>query len=170
MRRFETETALRNGHPAHFGSVGPDGDPYVLPNLFVCAGTDAFICTWRMRDTSSAMRRRIRGSVSRYSGYAYGEFECDGSASYLSVVGFGAISIVSEESEKVRFFDRFMSKYGDPVWRRLKSFYSRLAKITVYCIEPHQITGKRIGLPPIGEQWPNLNRTKSPGAVPPRRS
>ena len=40
--------------------------------------------------------------------------------------------------------------------------------VTVYRIDPIRITGKKGPLPPLAEQWPARNRTKSPGVVPPR--
>ena len=173
MSQAETETALQDGRVAHFGTVGQDGEPYVIPNLFVYMGGRVYLHTAK----TGHFRRNVEAhpqvcfEVSELGQtYPYGEFECDSSASYLSVIGVGAISIESSDTEKARFFDRFMTKYGDPAWGRPKSFYPRLGEVTVYCIDPSQITGKRIQLPPPSEQWPAHNRTKSPGAIAPRRS
>ncbi len=172
MSRAETEAALQNARVAHFATVGSDGDPYVIPNLFVYVGGRVYLHTAGSGHfrRNVAAHPRVCFEISEFGQtYPYGEFECDSSASYLSVVGFGAIAIATEEAEKARFFDRFISKYGDPTWGRPRGFYPRLGEVTVYSIEPDQITGKRIRLPAVGEQWPARNRTRSPGAVPPRR-
>jgi hypothetical protein len=55
-----------------------------------------------------------------------------------------------------------MAKYAD----RPKSFYPRLDEVTVYAIAVERITGKHCPLPPVSEQWPALDRTKSPNAKP----
>jgi hypothetical protein len=50
-------------------------------------------------------------------------------------------------------------------WRdRLKGFYPRLDDVTVYAIAVERVTGKHCPLPPVSEQWPALDRTKSPNA------
>ena len=100
--------------------------------------------------------------------FPYGEFECDSSVSYTSVVGFGLIRIEDERAAKTRFFDRLMAKYSDPKLDRPKGFYPRLDQITLYALTIEEITGKHQPLPMVSEQWPTLNRTKSPGAVPPK--
>ena len=79
----------------------------------------------------------------------------------------GIIHIEADRAEKARFFDRFLAKYASPTWQRPKSFYPRLDEVVVYRIEPERVTGKKGPLPPLGEQWPARNLTKSPGAVPP---
>src|SRR5262249_50875654 len=102
--------------------------------------------------------------------YPYGEFECDTTVSYVSVVGFGAVRIDNDDADKTRFFDRLMEKYGDPKWDRAKSFYPRLDQVTVYTIEIEQLTGKRGPLLAVSDRWPAKNMTKSPGAIAPRRN
>jgi hypothetical protein len=173
MSGAETETVLQQSRVAHFGAVGQDGDPYVIPNLFVYAEGRVYLhtaSTGRFRANVEA-RPRVCFEISELGQtYAYGEFECDTSASYVSVVGVGAIFIESDDADKAQFFDRFMLKYGDPAWARPKSFYPRLGEVSVYRIEPNQITGKHIQLPAVAEQWPTRNRTKTPGAIPPQRS
>jgi uncharacterized protein len=101
--------------------------------------------------------------------FPYGEFECDTSASYASVVVFGRVAIVAEPEAKARFFDRFLAKYTDTNWDRPKGFYPRLDQVTVYRVTIERITGKIGPLPGAAQQWPAVNMTKSPGAVPPKK-
>jgi uncharacterized protein len=173
LGRAETEAALRAGRVAHFGTVGPDGDPYVIPNLYVYTDGRVYLHTasaGRFRANVEARPRVCFETSELAQTFAYGEFQCDTSASYVSVIGVGAIFIETDDAGKTRFFDRFMEKYGDPAWGRPKSFYPRLGEVTVYWIDASQITGKRVPLPPVAQQWPADNRTKSPGAAPPRQS
>ncbi len=172
MSRGEAEELLQCARVAHFATVGADGEPYVVPNLFVYAEGKIYLHTSRtghFRDNVEQRPRACFEIAEMGEIFPYGEFECDTTASYASVIGFGPIRIEKDAAEKARFFDRFLAKYANPAWDRPKGFYPRLDEVTVYCIEPDEITGKRGALLPVGEQWPARNRTKSPGAVPPRR-
>ena len=171
MSEAEVETLLGRAMLAHFATVGADGMPYAVPNLFVYEGGKIYLHTTATAGhfaTNVARSPRISFAVSEMGEvFPYGEFECDTSVSYASVVGFGAIHVEADAADKARFFDRFLAKYASPTWQRPKSFYPRLDEVTVYRINPARITGKKGPLPPFAEQWPALNRTKSPGAVPP---
>ena len=171
MDAAEVEALLRRAALAHFATLGADGAPYVVPNLFVYDGGKVYLHTtaasghFRANVTHSP---RISFAISEMGEvFPYGEFECDTTLSYASVIGFGIIHIEADRAEKARFFDRFLAKYASPTWQRPKSFYPRLDEVVVYRIEPERVTGKKGPLPPLGEQWPARNLTKSPGAVPP---
>ena len=82
---------------------------------------------------------------------------------------FGTFAIVPEPEAKARFFDRFLAKYADATWDRPKGFYPRLDQVTVYRVTIERITGKIGPLPGVAQQWPAVNMTKSPGAVPPKK-
>lgn len=100
--------------------------------------------------------------------YAYGRFACDTSLSYTSVIAFGRVRIVEDDDEKARFCTALMEKYGSTLPDRPKAFFPRLDGITVYALSIDRLTGKRIPLPGISEQWPATDRTKTPLAEPPR--
>jgi nitroimidazol reductase NimA-like FMN-containing flavoprotein (pyridoxamine 5'-phosphate oxidase superfamily) len=151
---------------AHFGSVSASGDPYVVPNLFVHRTGKLFCHTGLAGHFRSNVMARPRvcfeisetGTV-----YPYGEFECDTSISYRSIIGFGSVRVAEETRDKADFFDMLMAKYG-PSTGRPASFYPRLNQITVYTLSIDTVTGKRDVLPAESERWPAANRTKSPGA------
>jgi nitroimidazol reductase NimA-like FMN-containing flavoprotein (pyridoxamine 5'-phosphate oxidase superfamily) len=171
MSAAEVEVLLRRVALAHFATVGADGAPYVVPNLFVYDGGKIYLHTTAASGhfrANVAYSPRISFEVAEMGQvFPYGEFECDTSVSYASVIGFGTVHIESEAADKACFFDRFLAKYASPAWQRPKSFYPRLDEVTVYRIEPHRITGKKGPLPSLSEQWPARNQTKSPGAMPP---
>lgn len=81
--------------------------------------------------------------------FDYGRFECDTGLAYSSAIAHGRVRIVDDRAAKSRFFDALLAKYGTGVPGR-----------------PKRITGKQCPLPPISEQWPALDRTKSPNAKP----
>ena len=174
MSRAEIDHFLDEAAFAHFATVSTNGDPYVVPNLFVYADGLIHLHTSRGGHFLANIEARPRISFEMAemgTVFPYGEFECDTSVSYMSVVGFGTIRVDSDEAGKARFFDRFMAKYADPKWQqREKSFYPRLDMVIVYAIEIERITGKRGPLPALGDQWPAKNMTKSPDAVAPRRN
>ncbi|HLL28858.1 MAG TPA: pyridoxamine 5'-phosphate oxidase family protein [Xanthobacteraceae bacterium] len=172
MSREEIERFLGAAAFAHFATVSENGEPYVVPNLFVYA--DGLIhlhtsLTGHFLANVKAWPRISFEASEMGTVFPYGEFECDTSVSYTSVVGFGNARIDGDPAAKARFFDRLMAKYADPKWQRAKSFYPRLELVTVYAIEIEQLTGKRGPLPAVSDWWPAKNMTKSPGAVAPRR-
>ncbi len=99
--------------------------------------------------------------------FAYGRFECDTGTAYASVVAFGRIRVVEERAAKERFCDGLMAKYGPKGLDRPAGFYPRLAQISVYAIAIERLTGKATPLPALAEQWPALDRTRTPNAQPP---
>ncbi len=175
MSRQEVEDLLGRAAMAHFGTVGADGQPYVVPNLFVYAEGKVFLHT-----TSAAghfkqnvgHEPRISFEIAEMGQiFPYGEFECDTTVSYASVVGFGAVRVETDRAAKALFFDRFMAKYADPKWQaRPKGFYPRLDEVTVYVIEVARLTGKKGPLPGLSDQWPAKNMTKSPGVKAPAKA
>lgn len=172
MPEAEARAMLASAKLAHFATIGADGDPYVVPNLFVYADGAIYLHTSSAGHFCRNVEHFARVSVAIAdigTIFPYGEFECDTTASYASVVVFGSIRIVAERAAKAQFFDRFMAKYADPAWDRPKGFYPRLDQVTVYRIAIERMTGKKGPLPGAQQQWPALNLTKSPGAVPPRK-
>ena len=58
-----------------------------------------------------------------------------------------------------------MAKYGKPETQRPKGFFPRIDVITVYAIAVERLTGKEQALPPLSEQWPAKDGTKTPNAL-----
>lgn len=172
MGRADIDHFLERTAVAHFASVSANGDPYVVPNLFIYADGKIFLHTslaGHFRSNIEARPRVCFEASEMGSVFPYGAFECDTSVSYLSVVGFCAVHIEDDQAEKIKFFDRLMSKYSDPKLDRPKGFYPRLDHITLYALAIEEITGKHQALPMVSEQWPAKNRTMSPGAFPPKQ-
>ena len=83
-----------------------------------------------------------------------------------SVIAFGTMRIVDDRATKQRFCEALMAKYGKPDTQRPKGFFPRLDVITVYALTMERMTGKEQVLPPVSEQWPAKDRTKTPNATP----
>jgi nitroimidazol reductase NimA-like FMN-containing flavoprotein (pyridoxamine 5'-phosphate oxidase superfamily) len=161
---------IARGHTGRLATVGADGWPYIVPLLYV----------WRhdriwLHNTGA--RGHLRANVEHDARvcfevddpgevFPYGRYECDTSIAYRSVVAFGRISIIDDRDEKQAFFAALMSKYADPRGDRPANFFPRLDQVTVYAIAIERMTGKETLLPPLAQQWPALDRTKSPDAVP----
>jgi hypothetical protein len=73
--------------------------------------------------------------------------------------------VVEDKHIKQRFCEALMAKYGKPETQRPKGFFPRIDIITVYAIAAERITGKETPLPPLSEQWPAKDRTKTPHAL-----
>ena len=166
----EARTLIERAYCGRVATVGTDGWPYVVPMLHVLSGETIAL-------HNAAARGHFRLNVERDARacfevdeplkvFDYGRFECDSGLAYRSAIAFGHIRIVDERAAKMRFFDEFLAKYGTGVPGRPKSFYPRLDEVTVYELAVERITGKHCPLPPVAEQWPAVDRTKTPNAKP----
>ena len=158
------------GYSGRLATVGPDGWPYIVPLLYVWINGEIWVYNTRVRG-------HLRANVDHEPRvcfelddpgeiFPYGRYECDTSVAYRSVVVFGRIRVVEDRQQKEAFFDALMGKYGNPGWGRPKSFFPRLDQVTVYAIAIERMTGKETPLPSMEKQWPAVDNTKSPDAVP----
>jgi uncharacterized protein len=170
MSEPDTLAFLNSGYAGRLATVGADSYPYCVPLLYVCMDSEVYV-------HNTAARGHLRINIEHESKicfeideagevFDYGGFECDSSLAYRSAIVFGNIRVIEDRSVKQRFCDELMKKYGKADNSRPKGFYPRLDDITVYAIAIARITGKELALPPISEQWPALDRTKSPNARP----
>ena len=161
---------LEQGFSGHLATVGADGYPYCIPLLYIRMDGEIYVHT-------GSARGHLRMNVERDPRicfeidepdqvFDYGRFECDSGLAYRSVVLFGKIRIAGERAVKQRFCEALMEKYGKPDSTRPKGFFPRIDAITVYAIAVERMTGKEMALPPLSEQWPAKDRTKTPNAHP----
>lgn len=170
MSEERARDALTRGFCGRLATIGADGYPYCVPLLYVSMDGQIFV-----HNTSA--HGHLRANVDHnpricfeidHPGevFAYGRFECDSSVAYQSVIVFGTIRVIDDRAAKQRFCEALMAKYGKPDWDRPKGFFPRLDQITVYAITVERLTGKENPLPGVAQQWPALDRTKSPNARP----
>lgn len=171
MSDEETLSLLAESFAGRLGTVGPDGWPYVVPLLYVWMDGIIYVHNTRAvghlrtnidHDPRVCFEVDEPGEI-----FAYGRFDCDTSVSYRSAIVYGTVRVAEDVEEKARFCTELMRKYAGAKWERPKDFFPRLDQITVYAITPERITGKKTPLPASAEQWPELDRTKSPQAVAP---
>jgi nitroimidazol reductase NimA-like FMN-containing flavoprotein (pyridoxamine 5'-phosphate oxidase superfamily) len=166
----EARELIGRAYCGRVATVGADGWPYVVPLLHVFAGDEIGL-------HNTAVKGHFRLNVERDARacfeadepvkvFDYGRFECDSGLAYRSAIAYGRIRIVDDRTAKSRFFDGLLEKYGTGVPGRPKGFYPRLDDVTVYVLMVERITGKHCPLPAVSEQWPALDRTKSPNARP----
>jgi nitroimidazol reductase NimA-like FMN-containing flavoprotein (pyridoxamine 5'-phosphate oxidase superfamily) len=168
MSPDDAMAALMRGFHGRLATVGADGYPYCVPLLYVWMDGAIYVHNTAARGhlrTNVEHAPRVCFEIDEASEvFDYGRFECDSSVAYRSVIVFGDIRIVEDRAVKQRFCDGLMAKYGKADNNRPKGFYPRLDQITVYAIAIARITGKELALPAVSEQWPALDRTKSPSA------
>src|SRR5258708_1170132 len=167
MGAAEIDAFLSTAFCGRTATIGADGFPYVVPNLFVWHDSTVFLHTARRSGHFAAnVTNSDRVSFETDEAgvvFPYGNIECDTSVSYRSVVIFGRIRVVDREAEAAEFFRRFMGKYAPAdSWGREKGSFPRINATIVYAISREAITGKHGVLPAIGEQWPQKNKTLSP--------
>lgn len=168
MNREEIEAFLATAFCGRTGTLGPDGYPYVVPNLFTWQDDRVYLHTARYEGhflTNVRFHDRVSFEVDEHGEvFPYGHVECDTSVAYRSVVVFGRIRIVEDEEEKVRFYRALMDKYApEDSWGREKGSFPRLGNTIVYAITPERLTGKQGRLPAVRERWPVKNASASPG-------
>lgn len=168
MSREETEEMLRTGFCGHIATIGEDGFPYCVPMLYVWMNGEIWLhgtsAKGRLR-TNIAHAANVCFEVDQPGAiFPYGRFECDTTVAFRSVILFGEIRVIEDMAAKQAFFEELMRKYAKSEWSRPKGFFPRIEQITLYAIAPLRITGKTTPLPDISEQWPALDRTKTPNA------
>jgi len=170
MPPWGIQKLLEHGYAGRLATVGEDGWPYVCPLLYVFSDGEIWVHNTSARGhlrTNVEHEPRVCFEVDEAGAvFPYGRFECDTSIEYRSVVAFGRIRIVESREEKAAFFDAFMKKYAGGDQGRPKGYYPRLDQVTVYAIEIAWVTGKETVLPTVEEQWPAVDRTRSPNAKP----
>ena len=168
MTAEEVDTFVGGAFCGRTATIGADGYPYVVPNLFVWHGGIVYLHTARYPGHFVANVKyceRVSFEVDEPGDvFPYGNIECDTSVSYRSVVMFGNIRMLDSEDEATAFFTRFMTKYAPAgSWGREIGSFPRMSATIVYAITPELITGKHGVLPPLDERWPARNNTLSPG-------
>jgi len=153
MREF-----LASAHCGRTATVGPDGYPYVVPNLFVWMDERIFLHTARYRGHFLANIEfcdRVCFEVDQPGEtFPYGPVECDTSIAFRSVVVFGRIAVVPELETRRRFFSAFLSKYAPAdSWGRPRDTFPRIESTILYAIAPEIMTGKQAPLPASGKRW-----------------
>jgi nitroimidazol reductase NimA-like FMN-containing flavoprotein (pyridoxamine 5'-phosphate oxidase superfamily) len=161
---------LERGFSGQLATISEDGYPYCIPLLYIWMDGEVYVHT-------GSARGHFRANVEREPRvcfeidapdqvFDYGRFECDSGLAYRSVILFGKIRIAEDKAAKQRFCEALMTKYGKPDTERPKNFFPRIDMITVYAISVERMTGKEMALPPLSEQWPAKDRTKTPNARP----
>jgi hypothetical protein len=148
-------------------TVGVDGYPYVVPNLFIWSDGLVYLHTSAIEGHFLQNVRhsdRVSFEVDEPGEvYPYGPVECDTTVSYRSVVIFGRVRIIDDEPTKTRFYSAFMRKYApEDSWGRERDSFPRLARTIVYAITPESITGKQGPLPGIDKRWSAAKPPTSP--------
>jgi len=166
MHEERLRAFLERGYCGRLATVAADGWPYIVPLLYVLQGAEIWVHNSRSRGhlrTNVDHDPRVCFEVDEPGEiFPYGRYECDTSVAYLSAVAFGRIRIAEAREQKQAFFEAFMAKYAASRWDRPKSFFPRLDQVTVYVITIDRMTGKESPLPAASNQWPALDRTKSP--------
>ena len=171
MTPERTRETLDRGFCGRLATISADGYPYCLPLLYVMMAGE--ICVH-----NTGAKGHLRANAEREPRvcfevdepgqvYAYGRFECDATVSYRSVIAFGKIRVVESLEVKQRFFEALMAKYEKRDLGQPKGYFPRIEQITLYAIAIERLSGKEITLPDVSQQWPQFDRTKSPGARPP---
>jgi len=166
----DTRALIARAYCGRLATIGDDSWPYIVPLLHIYSGDEIGL-------HNTAARGHLRTNVGSnpracfevdepVKVFDYGRFERDTGLAYRSAIAYGHIRVVDDRAAKIRFFDALLAKYGTGVPGRPKSFYPRLDEVTVYALRVERMTGKCCPLPPAAEQWPTLDRTKSPTVVP----
>lgn len=162
---------IQRGYSVHLATVSRDGSPYCTPFLYVWMDQRLYIhgtnAIGHFR-TNIGHEPRVCFAIGEQEGvFDYGRFECDSGLAYRSVMLFGTISVAEDRAVKQKFCEMLLRKYGNLGLDRPKNFFPRLDLITVYELSVERMTGKEQALPPLSEQWPAMDRTKTPNARPP---
>src|SRR5271165_6070253 len=131
MSTDEVDGFLARAFCGRTATVGADGYPYVVPNLFIWARSTVCLHTAAYDGhflTNVRHSDRVCFEVDEPGQiFPYGHVECDTSVSYRSVILFGRIRISEEQEEKGNFYQAFMAKYApQDSWGREKDSLSEI--------------------------------------------
>lgn len=139
---------LQNGQVAHVATVGEDGYPYVIPFVYVHdGGNKLYLHIGNIREShfwsNIKSNPKVSIEVSEMGDLHPGKkYACQSALVYTSVVLFGQVKHITEDSMKEWFFDRLLENYGDPNWEFEKKGYPILPKIELFEVVIENITGK----------------------------
>jgi nitroimidazol reductase NimA-like FMN-containing flavoprotein (pyridoxamine 5'-phosphate oxidase superfamily) len=158
MSAAEVDAFLSGAFCGRTATIGADGYPYLVPNLYVWRRGEVYLHTTQLEGHFQANVRhcdRISFEIDEVGEvFPYGAVECDTSVSYRSVVLFGRIRTIDDEAAKLEFYSAFMTKYApEDSWGRERGSFPRVGKTVVYSITPEVITGKQGPLPPPAKRW-----------------
>ncbi len=158
MGAEEVRSFLASAHCGRTATIGADGFPYVVPNLFVWMEEQIFLHTTRSRGhflSNVEFCDRVCFEVDEPGEtFPYGPVECDTSTAFRSVIVFGRIRTVQDLQVRQRFFAAFMSKYAPPEsWGREKNTFPRIDSTILYSIAPEVMTGKQTPYPAPEKRW-----------------
>ena len=152
MSQEDIDSLLNGAFCGRIATFGPDGYPYVVPNLFTWHNNQIYVHTARYLghfQTNVRYHSKVSFEIDEAGAvFPYGPVECDTSVSYRSVIVFGEIRIVTDPDEQAAFYRGFMAKYAPAdSWGRPKDSFPRMPATMVYAITPTAITGKHNPLP-----------------------
>lgn len=149
MSDADSRTFLREQKIAHIGTVDANGWPYVIPLTYIYLGDEWF---WFHTGghhghflTNLEHSPRVCATISAIGGMeTSGDYLCDGSQLYTSVILFGETAIIPDPDKKNWFFDRLREKYVPAeVCTQLSPEYPDINKIILYRTAIEVMTGKR---------------------------
>lgn len=138
---------LKIGQVAHVGTVCEDGWPYVLPLAYVYeGGPNLYFHTGNIRLSlvreNLKMKPQVCLEVSEKGDLHPGkQYACQSALVYTSVVAYGTVTEIEDESKKSWFFDRLLEKHGEPEWT-FDPGYPLIDKIALYEMKLEIVTGK----------------------------
>jgi len=158
MRQEELKEFLARAFCGRTATLGRDGYPYVVPNLFVWMEERIFLHTTNVPGhflANVGFCDRVCFEVDAPGEtFPYGPVECDTSIAYRSAVVFGRIRIETDPEVRRRFFAAFMSKYAPPdSWGRPQDSFPRIDLTIIYSILPEIMTGKQTPMPSAQKRW-----------------
>ena len=158
MSPEEVRAFLAAAHCGRTATVGADGYPYVVPNLFVWMEERIYLHTARYRGhflaNIESCDRVCFEADEPGATFPYGPVECDTSIAFRSVIVFGRIRIVPELDIRQRFFTAFMTKYApQDSWGRVRNSFPRIDATILYVITPEIMTGKQTPFPAPPKLW-----------------
>jgi len=150
MSDEDARSFLQSEKIAYVGTVDANGWPYVIPLTYIYLGDDKlWLHTGAHQGhflSNLEHSPRVSVTVSKIGGMeTSGQYLCDGSQLYSSVVLFGEATIIrNDDAVKNWFFDRLREKYvPQEISVQLSPEYPDIGKIIVYRVAIEKITGKR---------------------------
>ena len=141
--RAEIDAVIRSAHLMRIALV--DGDkPFLVPVFYAFDGTALYFHSAQAGTKIEIMKRnnRICFEMSSDHGIIENEIACDFEARHRTVIGFGRVSFVADQAEKVKVLDMIVARFSEKKFEYPKANLGRTAVIR---IDIESIKGKKHG-------------------------
>ena len=113
--RDEIDEILHKGKVLHLALSDDDNTPFLVPLFYAYDGTSLYFHSAKAGTKIEIMKKnnKVCFEVSIDNGIVESDMACDFEAAHRTVIGFGTVEFVEEESEKIAVLNSIVAQFTD---------------------------------------------------------